>query len=266
MPKLDIAVLGDSYKPNQKGLFLQDLENYKSELFIRLWQRKSQFNFIPLKHNNNFHCKDSSFQDGATCDESAVNRAIRDAGLSDKMARMVLAERLLGGGGGPTCIGGTAFHDTLHSGHLCTHESSHSHLGLGHDSIFMKSTGNYGAAGLNSTYDVADFAKINAVLNAIEPFPSPTPTINITSAYVFYTDKKTLLATATMTGLIQHVEMVIDGILKGVFMCWSRGSVATQNGIKYFNDTITSGAHTLEIRAIDINGKIAKQTTQFTAT
>lgn len=265
MKTYNIAVVGDGYGRNGKALFLKDIEDLKSELFIRLHQRKSQFNFIPLSHDNNFRCKESGMFDGATCDTAKVIKAV---GSTQYNSIAVAARRLTGGGGGSLTIWGTSYSDTLHSGQMGVHEGSHTWFGLQHDGGFMNQSGSDGAAGVNATFTVAQFLQINKELNKIEVFPSPTPAISGSlESFTTPTGPKSIIVKGQVTGLIQHVEIYFDGNLKTTLIYWGTPERNQEcnpvNGIKYFIQNVSLGNHTVKIKVFDINLKFAETTIQI---
>lgn len=258
--KVNIAVVGDSYAKNEQSLFLSDLENIKQELFIRLWQRQSQFNFIPVSYQNNFQCKESTMWEGSTCNEQAVLKSVKGVSYD---AILVIAKKLMGGGGGSICIAGSYFHDRLHSGEIGVHELAHTLFGLQHDGAFMNSSCNHGACGWNATFTPAQFNTINQRLNQMAgALPSVPIAINIDNTSIIYSNTgNTLIAHAKATGLVQWIEVFVDDVSKGIFMYWGNTDRTPysnpSDGIKFFMNPITPGKHILKMIATDINSQTA---------
>lgn len=248
--QLNIAVVGQGYKPNEQALFLSDLQNVKSELFIRLWQRQSQFNFIPLSWNNQFQCKESGFWDGGTCNDTKVVAAVNASGVSWNNI-LVLAKTLKGGGGGAICMAGMYYHDALRSGNTAVHELGHSLFGLQHNSIFMNSGCNQGACAQLATFNSSEFDLINQRMGG----SMQSGTITIVSPWNNFTTVTggALRFEGAMTGGVESVEIIYDGISKGVFMCWARGYECKPNQIIFWIDTLSAGQHIMTMIATDVN-------------
>lgn len=261
---LDVAVVGESYSRREQALFLSDLELIKGEFFLRLWQRQSQIRFIPLTWSNKFQCKDSSGFDGGLCNDGKVAAEVQSAGLNPPpYGYLVLSKNLRGGGGGAVCLVGTYDHNALNTGNTAVHELAHSLFGLQHDGGFMNGSANHGAAGSNMTFTVAQFAQINQLLNLKAGYlPTSVPVVTITSPTQGQTiaPGSTVMFSARLTGLVQHVNIHVDGILQQTMMYWGDSQrnpyCNPTDGIRFFINTLTPGQHTFTMYAYDINNQV----------
>jgi len=204
--------------------------------------------------------------EGSSCRTTAVMKAILAFHLPVPIqVNAVMANKVRGGGGGSLCVMGTYWHNDTTSGEIDVHEFMHTAFGLQHNSIFMNSSCNHGACALNATFNTFEFDIINQRLNQVAGiFPSPQPTIQINDYRILYENGSgtgnTLVAYAQVTGLVQWVEVIFDGVSIGNLFYWDRNPYCNPNGIRYFKNPIPAGQHSLTMRAVDINNKKSEAT------
>lgn len=252
-----IIVLGDGYRPSDQALFLSDVNLLKNDLLLcpPFRQRPNSVTFYPYTFRNRFNCRDGSFWEGISCDDTKIAAEARSANVPFDLILLLLKSKG-GGGGGAVCTVGMYYHDVPHSASIFRHELGHSAFGFNHNTGgLMDASCNQGACGWNVTYTPSQTYSISSFLNRYSLNTDFTPPTLDMTADVFNSNSVYVEAFASDDAMI--IEIYLDGQLKSEQVYWGTPDRIYYcnpiTGVKFWFSNLQSGTHQIKIKATDSN-------------